>query len=447
MEAADSEFLVQHPDLEFIDLLLVDANGQIRGKRIDSSGIEKVFSDGVTLPASIFACDITGTTVEATGLGLAVGDRDYLCKPVAGSLQSLPWSDVPAAQLLLDMQDEHGASFPCSSRFTLANLVSRLRASGLMPTVAVELEFYLLAGKLDTHGLPVLPSNPTTGKKENSTQVYSISDLDDYKEIIGKIRRYTKQQGIPASAATSEYAPGQFEINLEHSDDPVAACDDAILLKRAVKMAARECGYTATFMAKPFIDISGSGAHIHTSLYDKSGVNLFGADKNYLTSAIGGLQASAHDAMLLLAPHANSYRRFQIGSYVPLNTAWGYNNRTVALRIPSSDKNSMRIEHRVAGADANPYLVTAAVLAGILDGIENRLDCTEPVAGNAYEKTQADLPMDWLTSINLFARSKWVEKYFGKEFQHTFTALKRSELDSFQQQITPLEIEWYLTTI
>ena len=211
-------------------------------------------------------------------------------------------------------------------------------------------------------------------------------------------------------------------------------------------MAAKECGYTATFMAKPFINISGSGTHIHTSLYDKSGVNVFSSNKDYLHFAIGGLQASAHDAMLICAPHANSYRRFQSGSYVPLNAAWGFNNRTVALRIPTSDENSRRIEHRVAGADANPYLVTAAVLAGILDGIENKLNCDEPIAGNAYEKTEADFPTDWPSSIKLFEQSQWVEEYFGKEFQRTFAALKRSELSSFQRQITPLEIEWYLTT-
>jgi glutamine synthetase len=446
IEAADTEFLAKHPDLESIDLLLVDANGQIRGKRIDASAIEKVFEDGITLPASIFGCDITGTTVESTGLGLDIGDRDYLCFPVPGSLQTLPWADVPAAQVMLDMKTEQEDSFPVSSRRILSDIVARFLESGLRPTVAVELEFYLLAGELDSQGMPVLPANPITGRQENSTQVYSINDLDDYKEIIDSIRRYTKQQGIPASAASSEYAPGQFEINLMHSDDPLAACDEAILLKRVIKTAAKECGYTATFMAKPFIDISGSGTHIHASLYDQSGANVFSANKEYLTSAIGGLQASANDSMLICAPHANSYRRFQSGSYVPLNAAWGFNNRTVALRIPAGDEESRRIEHRIAGADTNPYLVTAVVLAGILDGIENQLSCDEPIEGNAYEKTQSDFPTDWLTSIQLFEQSKWVENYFGKEFQQTFAALKRAELDAFNRQVTPLEIEWYLTT-
>lgn len=446
IETADAEFLQQHPDLEYIDLLLVDANGQIRGKRIDSTGIEKAFRDGIALPASIFACDITGATVEATGLGLEIGDRDYLCFPIPGSMQTLPWRDVPAAQLMLDMKNVRGGSYPLSSRNILSILISRLKESGLHPTVAVELEFYLLAADLDPHGMPVLPANPSTGRTENSTQVYSIDDLDDYQDFIDTIRRYSKQQGIPASAASSEYAPGQFEINLEHTGDPLAACDDAILLKRVVKMAAKKCGFMATFMAKPFIDISGSGTHIHTSIYDKSGVNVFSNNKDYLNYAIGGLQASAHDVMLLCAPHANSYHRFRPGNYVPLNAAWGFNNRTVALRIPTSDENSRRIEHRLAGSDANPYLVTAAVLAGILDGIDNRLNCDEPIEGNAYEKTEADFPTDWQSSIKLFEQSKWVEEYFGKEFQRTFAALKRFELVSFQKQITPLEIEWYLTT-
>lgn len=445
-ETAETELLQQHSDLEFIDLILVDANGQIRGKRVDAAGIDKIYRDGITLPASIFGSDITGTTVEETGLGLEIGDRDFLCYPVPGSMQRIPWGNIPAAQVMLDMRDERGESLPVSSRRVLTQVVSRLKAAELYPTVAVELEFYLVSGELDTGGMPVLPNNPATGRTESSTQVYSISDLDDYKTFIERVRHYTNQQGIPASAASSEYAPGQFEINLRHDSDPVAACDQAILLKRVIKVAAKECGYTATFMAKPFKDISGSGTHIHTSLCDRSGKNLFRANEDYLRNAIGGLQADAHDAMLIYAPHANSYRRFQPGSYVPLNSAWGFNNRTVALRVPAGDEESTRIEHRIAGADANPYLVTAAMLAGILEGIGNKLPCDEPIEGNAYEKTEVDFPTDWLTSIQLFEQSAWIEKYFGREFQHVFSVLKRSEFEEFQRHITPLEIAWYLTT-
>jgi glutamine synthetase len=253
--------------------------------------------------------------------------------------------------------------------------------------VAVELEFYLFDRLPDAHGRPQPPVNAHTGARNTSTQVYYIEDLNDFHDFIDAVADACKIQGIPADTAVAEYAPGQFEINLKHRDDALLACDDAIYLKRAIKAIAQKQGLQASFMAKPLVDQAGSGLHIHASVLDANGDNIFActpdAPSDTLRHAIGGLQRSAPDCLLLFAPNANSYRRFVLNAFVPLNEVWGFNNRTVAMRVPHSDEKNTRIEHRIAGADANVYLATAAVLAGMLDGIEHGYDPGAPVVGKA----------------------------------------------------------------
>ncbi len=440
----DAETLRGLPGLEAVDLLIPDANGLLRGKRIDPQALEKAYDAGISLPASIFAADITGNTAESTGLGFDIGDCDLLCRPVPGTLQPVPWSRQPNAQLLLEMYHENGQPFAGNPRYLLRTVVEKLRALGIRPTVAVELEFYLLDNKLDARGYPQAPVNTHTGERDHTTQVYLIDDLDSYRRFIDEVREATRQQRIPADTAVAEYAPGQFEINLTHRDDPLAACDDAILLKRSIKAIAARHDMQATFMAKPYEHLAGNGLHLHVSLYDEQGCNLMADDEPgrepspTLCHAIGGLQHTLHDAMLLFAPHANSYRRFQRENYVPLNGSWGYNNRTVALRIPAGGAADRRIEHRLSGADANPYLVTAAILAGIHHGLTARLACDTPISGNAYTQTRAEIPRTWQAAQQSFSHSRWIGEAFGGDFQRIFAALKAEELRLFEQQITPL---------
>jgi glutamine synthetase len=448
----DADTLRRLHNLETVDLLIPDSNGLLRGKRINPGTLEKAYRAGVCLPASIFGADITGDTSEATGLGFEIGDRDLLCRPVEGTLQPVPWTEHTSAQLLMEMYHEDGRPFAGNPRFLLRRVSERLADLGVRPVVAVELEFYLLDKQLDAHGYPQAPVNARTGERDTTTQVYYIDDLDSYQDFIDAVRDATKLQQIPADTAVAEYAPGQFEINLAHRDDPLAACDDAILLKRSIKAIAARHAMQATFMAKPYGQLSGNGMHVHVSLYDAEGNNLMagGTDADpsaTLRHALGGLQRTLHEAMLLFAPHANSYRRFQAESFVPLNTCWGYNNRTVALRVPAGEAHDRRVEHRVAGADANPYLVTAAVLAGIHHGLAQQLECEAPVSGNAYRRDTTGIPQNWAAAQRTFADSDWVREYFGTDFQHIFGALKAEELRVFEQQITPLEYQWYLRTV
>lgn len=437
-------------DPQHIDLLLPDCNGLLRGKRISGAAWAKTLTDGVCLPMSVLASDITGNTVEETGLGYDIGDADRICRPIDGSLRPMPWADAPAAQCLLDMTDPQGDSLAFQPREILRRVVQRYAERGLTPVVAVELEFYLLDRALGSDGLPQVAINPATGRRNTSTQVYYLQDLEDYGSFLDTVNRYCTAQQIPADAAVAEYSPGQFEVNLKHRADAVAACDDAIYLKRAIKAAAKANDLLASFIAKPFIDQAGSGLHVHVSVLDRAGRNLFDctpeAPCDALRHAIGGLQQHSADCMLLFAPHANSYRRFVENAFVPLNACWGFNNRTVAMRIPHSDRANTRIEHRIAGADANPYLVTAAVLAGMLAGLDARSDPGAATTGNAYLQ-HPPREQYWLDSVRGFAHNAFIGEQFGAEFQHIFGQQKLFELRNFHRAITSLEIGWYLREV
>jgi len=446
----DLRALEQTPDCELVDLILPDMNGLLRGKRVTRSALEKVYADGICLPMSLIATDITGNTVEETGLGYDIGDEDRICRPVPGTLRPVPWSPRPMAQLLLAMEDANGSPFEANPREVLKRVLDRYAARGLKPVVAVELEFYLFDRLPDAHGRPQPPINAHTGARNMSTQVYYIEDLNDFHDFIDAVADACRIQGIPADTAVAEYAPGQFEINLKHRDDALLACDDAIYLKRAIKSIAQKQGLQASFMAKPLVEQAGSGLHIHASVLDANGDNIFActpdAPCDALRHAIGGLQRSAKDCLLLFAPNANSYRRFVLNAFVPLNEVWGFNNRTVAMRVPHSDEKNTRIEHRIAGADANVYLATAAVLAGMLDGIEHGYDPGAPVVGNAYEQTEIKTPY-WRDSIRDFMASDFIADQFGERFRHIYGQQKLKELHSFYREVTTLEYDWYLRSV
>jgi glutamine synthetase len=326
LDDADAATLLAMPDCQAIDLLLPDMNGVLRGKRVARDALEKVYAQGVSLPMSLIATDITGNTVEETGLGYAIGDEDRTCRPVPGSLRPVPWQDRGMAQLLLAMEDVDGKPFEANPRAVLARVLQRFAARGLTPVVAIELEFYLLDAELAPDGSPRTSVNPATGQRNTSTQVYHMQDLDDYGDFTRAVGEACRAQGIPADTAVAEYAPGQFEINLSHRADALLACDDAIYLKRAIKAIAQRQGMLASFMAKPFAGQAGSGLHVHASVLDPKGRNIFAgtpeAPADALRHAVGGLQRISKDCMLLFAPHANSYRRFVMNAFVPLNDAW-----------------------------------------------------------------------------------------------------------------------------
>jgi glutamine synthetase len=444
-------FRAAHPEIAAVDMLLCDMHGMLRGKRLAAGSLSKLFSGGVMMPGSTFALDVTGANVDATGTGMADGDPDYVCRPVAGTLVTVPWAARPAAQVLASMYHHDGRPFHLDPRHVLGRVAARFEELGLRPVVALELEFYLLDRERDAAGRPQPPVSPATGRRATDTQVFAIDDLEDASPVLDDIAQACAAQSIPASVALAEYAPAQYEINLKHRPDPVAAGDHAVLLKRAVKGVARRHGLEATFMAKPFAELSANGLHIHVSLLDRDGRNAFDDAKDggeeRLRHAIGGLRATMAEAMAIFAPNANSYRRYRPGTYAPLAPTWGYDNRTVALRVPAARGAASRIEHRTAGADANPYLAAAAVLAGIHHGLARGLDPGPPTTGNAYEQHAASLPSHWLDALRAFDRAGVLAEYLGADYCRVYLACKWRELEMFNARVTPTEYDWYLRAL
>ena len=262
-----------------------------------------------------------------------------------------------------------------------------------------------------------------------------------------EIRESCDLMAVPQDGLLKELAPGQYEINLHHVDDPLAAADNAQLLKQVIKNVSRKHGYIASFMAKPFGDRDGNGFHTHVSLLDRDGRNVFddGTDQgsDMLRYAIAGLAEVMGDSMLLLAPHRNSYRRLQRGVHGPLVPTWGYENRYVAMRIPNGEGAARRIEHRIAGADANPYLSLAVILAGILHGLERRQE-PEPPTRAGPGKPKARLPGNWETALDVFEQSEFIRDALGAEFQRAVVEIKRVEQEQFLAQVSPLEYDSYL---
>jgi glutamine synthetase len=443
-------WLADHPQVRAVDLLLPDLMGIPRGKRVTAAELDGVHRNGLLMPASMFALDVLGGTVQATGLGFDEGDADRICLPLPGSLAAVPWLGDEVAQMQVSMFEHDRRPFFGDPRHALEGVVGRFRELGLRPVMAVELEFYLVDRERTPQGNAQPPRQPLTGRREHKTQINSMADLDEYSAIIAAIDAAARVQELPTGTVLAEYGPGQFEVNLHHVDDALLACDHAIRLKRLVKGVALQHGIEATFMPKPYREHAGSGAHLHVSLVDADGRNIFAADdpagSPALRHAIGGLAATINDAMAVCAPTANSYRRFQPEAYVPLNPSWSVNNRGVAFRVPAGPPASRRVEHRVAGAEANPYLLAAMVLAGMHLGITQELDPGPVLAGNAYRDTTPTIPLSWPEALTAFERSSFAREYLGERFARLYAQTRRGEMQDFGSYVSPLEHSWYLTT-
>ncbi len=447
--ALAAAFRSAHPAIETVDLLIVDMAGVLRGKRLAMDELPALMAGGLVLPGSTYVMDILGNNVSATGLGPPDGDPDYPIRPVDGTLAPVPWAGRPRAQALMTMTYPDGAPYPYDPRVILARVLDRFHPLGLTPVVAVELEFYLLDPARTADGGVRLAA--PGGKAPTETQVYSLDDIEAVAPFLDEVREACGIQDIPTHVATAEYAPGQYEINLHHVDDAVKAADHAVLLKRAIRGVAERHGMVATFMAKPFIGLPGNGTHLHVSLRDRAGRNVFDdgtdAGSDALRHAIGGLIATMAESMALFAPNANSFRRIRPGAWVPLAPTWGYNNRSVALRVPAGRGAATRLEHRVAGADANPYLVVAAVLAGLHHGLSRRIDPGPPIAGSAYAQVPASLPTSWLEALGAHDGATVLPDYIAAEYLRLYGLVKRHERATFESRITPVEYDWYLRAV
>ncbi len=441
-------FLAERGDIDYLDAVFVDMCGTVRGKRFPIEESEKVFTSGVHMPKSLYFFDVTGVNEDILGMGFSDGDPDGQAYPISGSIVPVPWASMKQAQVLMTMEDHDGKPLNLEPRVVLSNVVAKLAEIGLHAVTACEFEFYVLDRERDRKGLPQAPINPATGQRETANEVYGITELDGFMGLLKDIDEAAAEQGVPASGATAEFAPGQYEINLNHEHDAVRAGDHAIMLRHLIGAIARKHNFIASFMAKPFMGQAGNGLHVHCSLLDEKGNNIFdnGTDEGSvkLRHAIGGLQATLGEAMPFFAPNLNSYRRFEPNLFVPVNRAWGYNNRSVAFRVPAGSHSAMRVEHRVSGADANPYLVLASILAGIHYGIVNEIDPGDPAEGNACDSMDETIPFYLPSALKRLRNSTIIREYFGDQYVDVYAETKMLEFDKFQRAISPLEYDWYL---
>lgn len=441
------DFLAQHPDIEAVQIFLTDLAGVARGKNIRRNELEAVFAHGRQVAGTILGLDITGEDVDGTGLVWDSGDADLLCRPVAGTLLRAPWLAAPTAQLMLSMYAADAAPASADPRHALARAAGRLRERGLNPMLALELEFYLL--REDATGT-LQPLGGARVSERAKIEAYSLNRLDELQPLFNDLYAAARVQGLPAGTLMSEYAAGQFEVTLQHQADALRAVDEAVLWKRLVRGVAARHGCIATFMAKPFAARAGSGLHLHLSLADAQGRNLCAAadpaGTPLLRQAIAGLAATMAESLAIFAPNGNSYRRFQSNSYAPVAPTWGINNRSVSLRIPAGPPTSRHLEHRVAGADANPYLAAAVLLAGAEYGIRAGLDPGPPVSGNGYAQAggASPLPATWQEALQRARVSGFLRDALGERTLSMFLAVKEQECRKFSAQVTELDYAWYL---
>ncbi len=445
-------FFAQHPEIDAIDIIFTNMCGVPRGKRLRRHEVMGVYKAGRFLPGSVVIVDITGRDTEETGLVWEDGDADRQVWPIPGTLVPSPWAGPGAAQFLTGFYELDGTPNDLDPRHVLGAVIDRMAGLGYTPDVAVELEFYLVDARRGADGRPCPARSPVTGQTPSDIQVYGLTEMDDFRAFFDELYAAADAQGLPLEAAIAEYAPGQFEMTLAHRPDALRACDEAIMHKRMVKAVAARHGMEATFMAKPFEATAGNGMHLHASLLDAGGKNAFASDEPQgtplLAHAIAGMQATMADAFLIFAPNANSYRRFKANSYAPIAPTWGVNNRTVSFRVTAGPAPTRHVEHRIGGADANPYLAMAAMLAGMCHGIENQLDPGAPVVGNGYDATVDAPPMpgNWFAAVERFEQSALMQEYLGARFVKMYSIVKRTEQERFFATVPALDYDWYLRT-
>lgn len=410
-----------------------DLNGIMRGKRIPADHWNHVCKSGNALSIALFAIDIACDVWDTPYVNFDNGYPDMHIFPMTRPV-AVPWEPGVAVCFGRAEGMDH-EPVPIDPRGALVRQVERARDMGLEVNVGTELEFYLL--------------DPETGQpRDSGIQVYGLSRAARMEHIVGPIRRQINECGIPIEQSNPEYAPGQVEVNIRYGEALVAA-DRVVLFKSLVRQLGIAHGYLATFMPKPFFDQSGSGFHTHYSLW-KGGRNVF-ADNGRLNetgkSFIAGLQQRMCEMSICGGGTVNGYRRRQPYTFCPVNTSWGYDNRTVGIRVIEGSDSAVRVEKRDAGAEANPYLLLAAEIAAGLDGIEQGLTPSDPTPGDAYGSGIGDpIPTDLPTAIGLARGSDWLRDAMGETLWELVLQQAERELDFFGQQVTQVELDRYLRT-
>lgn len=423
-------------EIDDVEVFVPDMAGSARGKVLPA---DKLGQGTMRIAEGLFGQTISGnyTTNKHN-----VEDRDMNLVPDPSTLRRVPWTADPAASIFVDCYHNDGSPVQASPRGVLRSVLGKFEARGWIPVVAPEVEFYLLNPHSDPNAEAAAPTG-RLGRTEGARQPYGIDAMNDFEPFINELYAACEVQEIRIDTLTQEMGPAQFEINFMHGN-AIDLADQVFLFKRTVREVAIKHEIHATFLAKPMAEEAGSALHIHQSILDKEGQNIFSDQKgdasDLLYGYLGGLQTYMPDAMLIFAPNVNSYRRFLSPKSSPVNLAWAVDNRTVGLRIPDSDAANRRIENRLAGSDVNPYLVLAATLACGYLGMTEGLKPTAATEGSAYSD-EFDLHRNMFVALQALRGSEAMRSILSDEFVDLFCAVKDDEYREFQKIITPYERE------
>ena len=434
-------FRAAHPDVRYVELICLDIPGHFYGKRYPLDMLEKVAAGGpLKVPQNCVLLGAQGGLHPIGDYCFNDGDPDAPRRLIPGSLKPVRWEKQPLGQMLIS-SDGTEAPIEFEPREVLARVVQRLAARGIRPVVAFELEFYLFDKKLDS-GLPRFPRDPLTDDEDDQPNMH-IERLSRFSDVLHEMVEAAQEQGVDANVITAELGPGQFEINFSHNMDPMQAADWSALFCRVTRGVALKYGHRASFMAKPYLQYPGSGMHIHVSLYDEAGDNLLARDEQRpLRHAVAGCLELLPELMPIYAPNHNSYRRFGAQVNSASKASWGFEDRDACVRIPESDARNLRLEFRLPGADANPYLVLAALLTSIEQGLDAKVEPIAPL--NDDRESGVDFPKDMLDAVRRMQASERVAAGLGSEFVMVYCENKRQDHLAFMHDISPREYRWYM---
>ena len=430
-----------------IECLVPDLTGVARGKILPR---EKFTAErAMRLPEQVLGLTVTGEAPEnraAYDNVFGFTDKDMVLVPDPSTVRLVPWALDPTAQVIMDCLFHDGSPVHFAPRNVLRKVMDLYKNMGWSAIVAPELEFFLLARNTDPNQ-PLVPPIGRSGRAETSRQLYSIDAVNEFDPLFEEIYEYCDIMGLELDTLIHEFGAGQMEINFLH-DDPMVLADKVFFFKRTLREAALRHNMYATFMAKPMANEPGSAMHIHQSVIDtKTGQNIFsnpdGTESQLFHHYIAGLQKYLPAAMALLAPYVNSYRRIVRGGAAPINIEWGYDNRTVGIRVPHSGPEARRVENRVVGADANPYLAMAVTLACGYLGIVEKLQPSDVTTGSAYDSNY-QLPRELSEALRLLDASRPLRDVLGDSFIDVYVAVKETEHEEFMRVISPWEREHLL---
>jgi len=425
---AEIKKFIEENKIHTVNLGFADINGVLRGKTLPARHFLKIAESGTGLAKAPFAWDIQcGVYDDIEFANFNNGFPEMIAKPILSTLKKIPWR-AGSAFALAEIVDEEGRSIEENPREVLKKVLKRYKDLGLRPIVGSELEFYLL----DSEKKPVF----------DGIQCYSLLKGAELEYVIEEMRNSLEDLGIALEAFHIEYGPGQIEV-IPECDDALEMADKTILIKHSIKEIARKHGLYATFMAKPWAQESGSGFHVHQSLWDlELKNNYFNTDKGVTANYLAGLLKHARDFMVYGSPTINDYKRFQPNSFAPTKVTWAHDNRTVATRSLLGLGDNSRFEQRNGSAAANPYLIIAASLASGLDGIINKL-----IPPENQEEDSIEFPITLDSALNYFEQSISAKEYFGEKFVKLFLTLGRHEVDLYNSAVTDWEWDRYLEFI